>query len=254
MSAENVRALVEFLLATLPNLDSYVESQKQERRNFDLKVREKRSLLNSDFASEVPPSDQMLGVPAPPIVSLKPSLKVIALPDQENSDVTVELRTVLEKRRSRRLFSGESLSFRELGFLLWSCSGVTGPRDLPKAPRFRTAPSGGARHAIDTYILVTSVEGLEEGVYQYLPAAHEIALIKSLSNLSMAACVRTFTSQLRPWVSAPVLLLPMININSMKLLVLMALMKQPFMSLPLGAGNSLFYSSFADSKVCSNLP
>ncbi len=38
----------------------------------------------------------------------------------------------------------------------------------------RPAPSGGARHAFETYLLVNRVTGVDPGVYRYLPLSHEL--------------------------------------------------------------------------------
>ena len=69
---------------------------------------------------------------------------------------------VLLKRRSIRDYSLAPLSLEELANLLWATQGIT---DQPLSPWYRTAPSAGALHPIDTYLIVNRVEGLESGIY-----------------------------------------------------------------------------------------
>ncbi len=68
----------------------------------------------------------------------------------------------LAKRRSIREYSPGPLSMEELAKLLWATQGVTDPRF---SPSFRTAPSAGALHPIDTYLIVNRVESLAAGIY-----------------------------------------------------------------------------------------
>jgi SagB-type dehydrogenase family enzyme len=42
----------------------------------------------------------------------------------------------------------------------------------------KTSPSGGARHAIEAYLLARNVRGLARGCYYYDPDSHELALVK----------------------------------------------------------------------------
>ncbi len=81
-------------------------------------------------------------------------------------------------RRSVRTFNLEhKISLDELSFLLISTNGIL---DKEKISR-RTAPSGGARHAIETYIYADNVEGLEKGVYRYLPIEHKLTKVHNKS-------------------------------------------------------------------------
>lgn len=69
---------------------------------------------------------------------------------------------VLLKRRSFRDYSTIPLPVSELSSLLWATQGVT---EKAFAPWYRTAPSAGALHPIDTYLVVNRVGGLEPGIY-----------------------------------------------------------------------------------------
>jgi SagB-type dehydrogenase family enzyme len=68
----------------------------------------------------------------------------------------------LRERRSFRDYSSLPLSLKDLSNLLWATQGIT---EKAFAPWYRTAPSAGALHPIDTYLVVNRVEGMEPGIY-----------------------------------------------------------------------------------------
>jgi len=77
-------------------------------------------------------------------------------------------------RRSERDYIDRPLLLPELSQLVWVAQGVTSPKgevDL------RAAPSAGALHPIETYIVSHSVDGLDPGVYHYGIEKHLIELI-----------------------------------------------------------------------------
>jgi len=109
--------------------------------------------------------------PAPP--GEKP-LKTVELPPPSGAGPK-PLADLLASRRSRRKFASETITLEDFSFLLWAADGVAAP-DLP--PIFRTAPSAGARHPIDTYVVAKRVGGLEPGVYKYGVEGHSLAMIR----------------------------------------------------------------------------
>jgi SagB-type dehydrogenase family enzyme len=84
----------------------------------------------------------------------------------------MDLQSAISHRRSRRSFNSEPLTQEELSFLLWATQGITEPLDRGTA--LRTVPSAGARHALETYLCVFRVRGLEAGFYRYLPLEHQL--------------------------------------------------------------------------------
>lgn len=106
--------------------------------------------------------------------------ETVSLPDpghRSGSDAPVSLEDAIARRQSRRKFSDESLSLGELSYLLWATQGV---RKSNEKVSFRTVPSGGARHPFETYLFVTRVEGLEQGLYRYLPFNHALCLVRKV--------------------------------------------------------------------------
>ncbi|AKB86063.1 SagB/ThcOx family dehydrogenase [Methanococcoides methylutens] len=137
-------------------------------------------------------SDQSLGYPYPPLEKGYDEENVlIDLPDPAQINVNdISLREAIEKRSSIRKYSREPLSLEELSYLLWCTQGVK--KVIHNAATFRTVPSAGARHALETYILANNVEGLEKGVYRFLPIEHKLLAIRIDSNIGRsitAACL-----------------------------------------------------------------
>ena len=92
---------------------------------------------------------------------------IISLP-QPRQDSEVSIEQSLVKRRSTRSYSGEPLNLGEISQLLWAAQGITDPRG------FRTAPSAGALYPLEVYLLAGNVEGLEAGIYKYIPEEHAL--------------------------------------------------------------------------------
>lgn len=78
----------------------------------------------------------------------------------------------IDQRTSVRQFSDKAMTLKELSFLLWSTQGIR--EEIGSTATLRTVPSGGARHTFETYLYVRNVEGLEEGIYRYLPLSHQL--------------------------------------------------------------------------------
>jgi SagB-type dehydrogenase family enzyme len=93
--------------------------------------------------------------------------------------LSADLARTLGDRRTWRRFADRPLGLGELGTLLGLTFGVQGWMDLGALGRapLKTAPSGGARHPIEAYVVVRRVEGLAPGIYFYAPAAHRLARI-----------------------------------------------------------------------------
>lgn len=123
-------------------------------------------------------SDQSLGYPQPPLQSeFEGDRTIFDLPEPETIQVDkVDLREAIENRTSTRNYLLEAISLEELSYLLWCTQGV---RQIKSSVTFRTVPSAGARHALETYILVNNVEGLESGLYYFLPIDHKLVQIQA---------------------------------------------------------------------------
>ncbi len=107
-----------------------------------------------------------------------PNLNAINLPQPEKEGV-VSIEESLNNRRSRRQFQDKAISMEDLSQVLWAAYGVTFPIANVPALRggLRTAPSAGGLYPLEIYVVVGKVEGLEPGLYKYLPKGHQITKI-----------------------------------------------------------------------------
>jgi SagB-type dehydrogenase family enzyme len=122
-------------------------------------------------------TDQSRGVPAPPLekpsspgverIDLIPPGDFRELPDKD-------LLSAIADRQSHRQFTDDPLTLEELSFLLWATQGVR--EQVAGGHVLRTVPSAGNRHALETYLCVINVQGLDRGFYRYLPLEHQLVV------------------------------------------------------------------------------
>ncbi len=137
------------------------------------------------------PTDQARGLPQPPLELAGDRGRIIDLPAPDQVKVNnISLREAIEKRKSLRIFSDKPLKLEELSYLLWCTQGVK--KVIPGSATFRTVPSAGARHCLETYLLINRVRDLPQGVYRFLAQAHkliEISTAPELSDRTTEACL-----------------------------------------------------------------
>ncbi len=122
-------------------------------------------------------TDQQQGLPPPPIEKPYPAdaTRIALLPPEQWQEVEpVHVLAAIGNRQSHRSFRKKPLSLEELSILLWATQGIRGPVEGGSA--YRTVPSAGCRHSLETYLGVRRVEGLTAGFYRYLPVEHELLL------------------------------------------------------------------------------
>ncbi|UCF99574.1 MAG: SagB/ThcOx family dehydrogenase [Spirochaetaceae bacterium] len=138
------------------------------------------------------PSAQSRGRAQPPLeLETHKSGDLIELPAPETLSVPpVDLRQAIERRSSVRKYSRNALTLEELSFLLWCTQGIK--EVIPGSATFRTVPSAGARHALETYLLVNNVQTLYSGLYWYSALRHGLILVddgESLADRLVTACL-----------------------------------------------------------------
>jgi SagB-type dehydrogenase family enzyme len=104
---------------------------------------------------------------------------IIKLPAPRSAgDVSVE--SAIFRRRSRRHFLPSPLSDQRISQILWAAYGYKDPSGDQKAGRgVRTCPSAGALYPLEIYLVAGDVEGIETGLYNYLPEEHTLRRVES---------------------------------------------------------------------------
>lgn len=146
-------------------------------------VRDQRALLQCDWWTRFDEfsTDQEKGLPRPDVQKPAPegaALFDLVAPD-EFSVGDVSLKALIGARRSHRYFSADQLTLEELSFLLWATQGISEVITEGGISYYkRVVPSGGNRHPFETYLSIHQVEGLETGLYRYLPLDHQLVLVR----------------------------------------------------------------------------
>jgi hypothetical protein len=118
------------------------------------------------------PSPQQTGAKPPALqVDFSKKAKRLDLPEP----LTNDFKLLVDSRQSVRRYSKQSISMEELSYLLWCTQGVR--KSEAGLHTFRTVPSAGARHALETLVLVNRVASLEPLLYQYLSIEHKLTVI-----------------------------------------------------------------------------
>ncbi len=140
-------------------------------------LRQYRYFLKDSIRKKVDFSqtDQNRGVDVPPIEKPYQTDAVridLVKPGEWKNIAKIDLARAIGNRRSRRIYRKNPLQLEEVSFLLWATQGVRGK--IVGGHAYRTVPSAGCRHALETYIAILNVEGMASGIYRYLPLSHQL--------------------------------------------------------------------------------
>ena len=115
--------------------------------------------------------------PPPPASKRYPGAARVDLPPAPADD---EFVGVLRARRTWRRYSSSAVTRDEIATLLALTAGVQQwiETDDVRLP-LKTSPSGGARHAIECYLVARDVSGLKRGIYHYDPERHALSRLRS---------------------------------------------------------------------------
>ncbi len=109
---------------------------------------------------------------------------LISLPDVSHSG-SVSVEEAITRRRSVRSFTDQPVTLAQLAQILWAAQGVSERRNDPPAMwgerpwigGLLTTPSAGALYPLELYVVVTTVEDLDAGIYRYVPHRHALVLL-----------------------------------------------------------------------------
>lgn len=148
------------------------------------KYEAERDFLKSNFYKlKSIKTDKMKGLPQPEgIKGHDPNARIISLPTV-NIDILKkpDIFQCMKDRRSIRQYSEEAISPDELSFLLWATQGITGTNKAGLT--LKTVPCSGATHTFETYLFIMNVDGLEKGIYRYLPIEHALLFLLRLEDI-----------------------------------------------------------------------
>lgn len=148
-------------------------------------LRRQREFLKSRFhLCDFSQTDQARGMAAPPVQAPVPAgAETVALPPKETFSrfAHTSLLAAVRNRRSRRRFGEAPLDLEELGFLLWATQGIERLFDASTA--WRTVPSAGCRHPLETHLCALRIEGVSSGIYRYLPVDHQLLYERAVPDL-----------------------------------------------------------------------
>ena len=130
-------------------------------------------------------TDQELKKKQPPLAKAPMTDCVMDLPkDFSCLSIDNDFLHIINSRESHRVYTGETMTLEELSYLLWCTQGVKEIRGKSYAT-LRTVPCGGARHEFECYFAVRNVDGLEPGLYHYLPMHHQIEYLGTVEDLDV---------------------------------------------------------------------
>ncbi|MGB7789205.1 SagB/ThcOx family dehydrogenase [Methanoregula sp.] len=154
--------------------------------------------------------DLVLRVPEPPHeLPVREGQKVIKLPNPKKFKVPdVSVRTAIENWEPVGFFARSSITMKELSYMLWCTQGFK--RTVAETIQLRNIPSTGSRYPLETYFVAGEVDGLETGLYRYLPKSNSIVaeridsgLPLEMSTASMNFKIVTRAAVTFLWVAIP---------------------------------------------------
>jgi SagB-type dehydrogenase family enzyme len=163
--------------------------------------RKKKAAIGRDFMRKtqfklLDPTDQSLNQPGPPsFYPPHPALPLIDLPDPQTVALKeLSLKQAINDRKSEREFLvDQSISLSDLSYLLWATQGV---KEADEMDAFKTVPSAGARHPLETFILVQRVEGLDPGLYRYVGPSHQIQNLQAPDTMAASIAATSLQPEL----------------------------------------------------------
>lgn len=115
-------------------------------------------------------------------------------------------RTLLARRTTRAFDTTKPMTLEQLDTVLRYVFGCHGYAQVVPGVVWikRTSPSGGALHPIEAYPIVSNVEGVEPGIYQYSARDHSLVLVSPLDRDEAQRTATSFMAGQSYFGAAPV--------------------------------------------------
>jgi len=111
----------------------------------------------------------------------KPGAKLIALGTNFSTITQKDFTECVKNRRSLRSYQDKPLTKEEVSYVLYETARVD---SFKPNVTFRTIPTGGATNAMETYVFINSVDGIDKGLYHYIQTDHTLALIDDKEDIA----------------------------------------------------------------------
>lgn len=169
-----------------------------------------REFINGTRYPDYSTVDLVLRVPEPPHeLPIKEGQELIKLPNPQKVKVPdIPVRKAIEDWEPVGFFSRSTITLKELSYLLWCTQGFR--KTISETIQLRNTPSSGSRYPLETYFVASDVEGLEPGLYRYLPKTNSIiaerldsGLTLEMSTASMNFRIMTRAAVTFLWVAVP---------------------------------------------------
>lgn len=157
--------------------------------------------MNKIFRKSLKPNWQSLdwkqtdkgnNLPKPSICKTYEKGEIIEL-DKDISKLSDKpLYDVIMSRRSVRKYQDVLMTLDELSYILQSCCYT---KSFGEGYAFGVVPSGGATSTLETYIYISKVEGLKQGLYHFMKDTNNLQLIRE--DVSDEVANNSITRQLR---------------------------------------------------------
>jgi SagB-type dehydrogenase family enzyme len=149
------------------------------------RYKENREFLKANFEIlDKVRTDRQKGLPCPDFQKKYDSNSMLIDLPEVSKDILSKSNVFdcLEDRRSIRKYDEEGISLEQLSYLLWATEGIQKVINN-NTTTLRRVPSGGAAHTFETYLIINAVEGLNKGIYRYLPLEHKLIFIKTMEDM-----------------------------------------------------------------------
>lgn len=144
-----------------------------------------KDFINGTRCPDYSTVDLVIRVPEPlHELPVREGQTVIKLPDPKKFKVSdMPVRKAIEGWEPVGFFTRSTMDVEQLSFLLWCTQGFK--KIVAETIEIRIIPSSGSRNPLETYFVASDVDGLETGLYRYLPKTHSIVAERIDSGLTL---------------------------------------------------------------------